>query len=262
MNAKKPNMSLLVLLAAVALTGHAAAVDSRQMLADFVTAWRGSEAVPLSPGDELLIAFDITGERAFAGHVVLGPAPGGRLERGLPESPDLLFRMDAELLERIHAGEISALTAMGQARADDPIPLEPEFGDSFQHRSDAGALFRRLALHFFNRHWPPRIPFGEAASRLVHGGNAAIFAYDEGFRSAWYQLRPGMHMNADPVDQVNDFPQLLIITRGSFQARFDGVERRLNQGEAILVPAGMRHEFRADEGDYGEMIWIAWGPGA
>lgn len=252
---------LMAGLAVLAVAGQAAA-DSRAMLDDFVSAWRGSEAVSLGAGDEVVIAFDITGKDAFAGHVVLGAAPGGRLEPGLPESRDLLFRMEAGLLERIHAGEISALTAMGQARADDPIPLEPEFGESFLERPDAGALFRRLAFHFFNRHWPPRIPFGEAASRLVHGGNAAIFAYDEGFRSAWYQLRPGMHMNADPADQVNAFPQLLVVTRGSFLARFDGVERRLEKGEAILVPGGMRHEFWAGEGDYGELIWIAWGPGA
>jgi hypothetical protein len=49
--------------------------------------------------------------------------------------------------------------------------------------------------------------------RVKHGRNAVVFQYDREFRSAWYQVKPGMHINADPKDQTNNFPQLIIVTR-------------------------------------------------
>lgn len=106
------------------------------------------------------------------------------------------------------------------------------------------------------------MPFGESAAREVHGANAAVLAYDQEFRSAWYQLKPGMHINADPKDQTNGFPQLVIVTRGPLKARLDGVECTVSEGQAIFIPAGMAHEFWAESGQQGELIWTAFGGGA
>ena len=68
-----------------------------------------------------------------------------------------------------------------------------------------------------------------------------------------------MHINADPDDQTNDFHTFIIVTRGSFKARLGGVQTVLREGEAVFVPAGMRHEFWADGEDYGEFVILMFG---
>lgn len=151
---------------------------------------------------------------------------------------------------------------MGQARSSDPIPLSPKLGPQFSKRPDAPLLFRRLCFHFWNRGWPEITPFSESAAREVHGGNAAVLVYDHQFRSAWYQLKPGMHINAEARDQTNNFPQLIIVTRGQFSARLDGRQLILSEGQTVFIPAGIAHEFWAEAGQYGELIWTAFGEGA
>jgi mannose-6-phosphate isomerase-like protein (cupin superfamily) len=211
---------------------------------------------------DFVVAFWIGGELGGEYHLVLSPEPGTRVLEGAPDQYDVGFELDIEFLRRLDRGEISALTAMGQARSGDPISLVPKIGPRLTTMHDAGLHFRRLAFHFWSRSWPEIVPFGKQATRLVHGGNVAVLVYDKEFRSAWYQLKPGMHINADPADQVNDYPQLLIVTRGRFKGRFDGQEKILGEGEAVLIPSGMRHEFWADKEEYGEFVWIAFGKGA
>jgi quercetin dioxygenase-like cupin family protein len=71
-----------------------------------------------------------------------------------------------------------------------------------------------------------------------------------------------MHVNAEAKDQTNPFPSLFIFTRGAIQARLGGEERTCTEGEAVLVPAGMTHEFWARPDQYGELILIMFGEGA
>lgn len=96
----------------------------------------------------------------------------------------------------------------------------------------------------------------------MHGANATVFFYDRGFRSAWYQVKPGMHVNADPADQINDHPQLMIVTRGRLRTPLHGEERTLSEGEAVFIPPGMRHEFWVERNGYAEFIFLAFGEGA
>jgi mannose-6-phosphate isomerase-like protein (cupin superfamily) len=264
MLAVKPLFRLIAMMS-LAVSATNAVADSRApsaqtMLADFAAAWRGEQAMPMA--SPITVAVRVRDADPGEFHAVLGKASGATLAPGMPEQWDVRFELDSDWLARIHAGEISALTAMGQARADDSVPVEPRFGEAFAARDDAGLVFRRLALHFWTRDWPPRVSFGSDASRMVHGGMASVLAYDDRFRSAWYRLEPGMHINADPEDQVNDFPQLIVITDGRGQARLGGREQALEAGEAILIPPGMRHEFWAEDGQTVEMIWIAFGEGA
>ena len=101
----------------------------------------------------------------------------------------------------------------------------------------------RLHFHFWNRDWPEVIPFGDGMTRNIHGGNAAPFYYDRGLRTSWYQLEPGMHINREEAMQTNPFPSLFIMTRGRIQARLGGTDMTLQEGQTVLVPAGMTHEF-------------------
>jgi mannose-6-phosphate isomerase-like protein (cupin superfamily) len=234
--------------------------SARTILQRYGDAWQGKRKLPLER--DLLLAFWVTGESGGEYHLVLTNEPGAAVRDGAPDEYDLGFQLNIDLLRRLDRGEMSALTAMGQARRSDPIPLTPTFGARLATLPDVELLFRKLAFHFWTRGWPEVIPFGEQATRLVHGGNLAVLVYDKDFRSAWFQVKPGMHINAEPRDQVNDFPQLITVTRGRFMGRFDGQERTLAEGEALLIPAGMSHEFWAEDGEYGEGVWIAFGEGA
>jgi mannose-6-phosphate isomerase-like protein (cupin superfamily) len=144
----------------------------------------------------------------------------------------------------------------------DRTPLDFRLPEGFQLTPATQAVFLPFVFHFFNREWPEVARFGEGTTRRIHGGNAAILYYDLGLRSAFYQIEPGMHVNEEEDQRVNVFPSLFIVIRGSFQSRMDGRERTLHEGEAVLVPAGMTHEFWAGDDQYGEMIMIAFGEGA
>jgi mannose-6-phosphate isomerase-like protein (cupin superfamily) len=243
---------------------HAVASNSndsaRVILQRYADAWRGRQELEFD--GPLVIAFAVRGPQGGDFNLTLGQEPGAVVAVGLPAGYDIAFELDIEFLRRLDRGEMNALTAMGQARSTDPIPLSPKPGPDFLKRPDAALLFRRVSFHFWNRQWPEIVPFGEAAAREVHGANAAVLAYDQDFRSAWYQLKPGMHINADPKDQTNTFPQLVIVIRGPIRARLDGNDCTLSQGQAIYIPAGMRHEFWAEPGQDGELVWTAFGKGA
>jgi len=234
--------------------------DSAQVILQrYGNAWQGRRKLPLER--DFLLAFWVQGELGGEYHITLSNEPGADVRDGIPNEYDLGFELDIELLRRLDRNEINALTAMRQARGNDPIPLVPRIGSRLTNSPEAGLLFRRLAFHFWTRDRPESILFGEQASRLIHGGNASVLVYDKDFRSAWYQIKPGMHINANPDDQTNEYPQLMIVTRGRFKGRFDGQEKILAEGESVLIPSGMLHEFWAEDDEYGEVIWIAFGEG-
>ena len=222
----------------------------------------GLDAKNLELPRNVVLAFVVRGPQGGEYAIELSNDPGGTVREGIPAKYDIRFDVDIDFLRRLNRGEMSALTAMGQARSSDPIPLNPTFGPDFEKIPEAALLFRRLCFHFWTRGWPEIIPFKESASRQVHGGNAVVFQYDREFRSAWYQVKSGMHINADPKDQTNNFPQLIIVTKGSLTARLGGKKVVLSEGQAVVIPPGMTHEFWADAGQYGECIYLAFGQGA
>lgn len=99
------------------------------------------------------------------------------------------------------------------------------------------SFYISLTRHFWNREWPKTIRSGEGVTRDVHGANTTVLVYDQGLRTAWYPLKAGMYINIDPVDQVNEFDTAIIVTRGRFGGKIDGVERVFREGETVLIPA-------------------------
>lgn len=226
------------------------------ILKSYAESWKGDEEFLLEKAITLGIWID------GAGYTVNLTNDGGEFLAVEPDSFDWGFETDLATLQKLDSGNLNALTAMGQARATDPIPLNIRLPDNFSEDSDIRGFFIPLTLHFWNREWPETIKFGEGQSRFVHGANTSVLIYDEGLRSAWYQLKSGMHINADSADQLNDFDTALVITKGKFRGRIDGVEREFNEGETVLVPAGVSHEFYAEDDEYGEFIILMWGDGA
>jgi hypothetical protein len=236
-----------------------AAEAASTILERYAAAWRGREEMPLDSA--VTLGFRIAGPGGGEYHIALPPEGPGRLGSGIPADV-VVFETDIGFLRRLDRGEMNALTAMSQGSASDPTPLVPRFPAGFRWTPEARGFFMPLMFHFWNREWPEVIRFGDGMTREVHGANAAALYYDRGLRSAWYQLRDGMHINAGRAAQSNPFPTLLILTRGAVHARLAGVERILSAGEAVLIPAGMSHEFWVDEDGYGEAVVVMFGEGA
>lgn len=235
--------------------------DAKTILERYAVAWQGRAEMPAMKRSEVM-ALWVTGEKGGEFTVFLEPDGPARLAEGIAEDFSGGFRTSIETLRRLDRGEISAMTAMGRAHWSDPADMDPVLPPGQGFTPELQARFLPLTFHFWNRDWPEIIRFGEGTTRFVHGGNAAILYYDRGLRTAWYQLKEGMHVNSDPADQTNPFPSLFVVTRGNCRARLGGEELRLQEGMAVHVPAGMTHEFWAGPGEYGEVVLIMWGAGA
>jgi mannose-6-phosphate isomerase-like protein (cupin superfamily) len=184
------------------------------------------------------------------------------LREGLPSTPSVLYTLDLNTLRKIDRGELNALTAMGKARTSDPAPMDIEFMDGFQPGTDFFAGFIPFSFHFWTRGFPEAIKFGKQHSREVHGANMVVLFYQRGLRSAWAQIEKGQHVNADPKDQTNPFPTMIIGIRGKAVAKIGGKEVVMREGQMAFIPAGVSHEAWNPYEESAEIILIMFGEGA
>jgi uncharacterized RmlC-like cupin family protein len=121
----------------------------------------------------------------------------------------------------------------------------------------------KFTFHFWTRGLPEIVGFGpDTRSRLVHGAQAKVLYYEKGLRSGWYQIRKGQHVNADPGDQKNPFPTLVIMIKGTAKARIGGKPIELKPGTCLHIPRGVTHEFWNDRDEPAECIIVMFGIGA
>jgi len=235
-----------------------------EILRSYVEDFRADPAA----AEAMTFGVRVSGEGGGEWHVVVAGKKEGAaaadvsLRSGLPAEPCAFYTLDLETLRRIDRGELNALTAMGRARESDPTPMDIDFMPGFQPTPDFIVRFFPFTFHFFTRGFPEVVPFGREHSRVVHGGNIVIFYYQEGLRSGWAQLEKGQHVNADPRDQVNEFPSMFIVIRGRAVGKIGGKEGTLQAGEMILVPAGVSHEFWNPYDEPAEVILVMFGAGA
>jgi mannose-6-phosphate isomerase-like protein (cupin superfamily) len=257
MKMKKVIIIFLVLVASI--TEAQDQTQVREILQEYADAWRGQEEFKLR--QPVRIGFWIRTDKVQEYFITLTNDPGGKLESGKIGKYDLGFELDYTTLKLLHSGALNALTAMAQARGDEPIPLVPKFPPDFEWNLDTRGYIIPLIFHFWNRNWPEIVDFGEPNSREVHGALTTVFFYDNGLRSAWYRVEPGMHVNKKAEDQLNDFPTFIIITKGSIRGKINGKEIVLKAGQSVYIPAGMRHEFWSER-EAGEFIILMFGEGA
>ena len=242
------------------------------------------------PPGTLTFGIRVTGESGGDWHVVVSgrqqgtgrpkpagePDPAGKstpkapgstawevsLKPGFPDEPIAYYALNVATLQKIDRGELNALTAMAKTHGGETAPLDVGVTPGFEPGPEFWAGFVPLSFHFWTRGLPERVPLGGEFSRVAHGANAVVLYYQKGFRSAWFQITKGQHINEDPQDQVNPFPSLFIMLRGALEARIGGRQLTLPAGEATFVPAGVTHEFWNDRKDPVEMILLMFGEGA
>jgi mannose-6-phosphate isomerase-like protein (cupin superfamily) len=166
-----------------------------------------------------------------------------RLKKGFPGEPIGYYNMDIETLRKIDRNELSVLTGMGKARSSDIAPVEFDVGEGFEPDPGYWERLMPFTFHFWTRGTPEIIKFAGEYSRVIHGANVVLFYYERGLRTGWYQIEKDQHINEDPKDQTNPFPTMLIITRGKAFAKIGGVEKIIQKGELLFIPAGISHEF-------------------
>lgn len=236
-------MTLLRLLAGVAaacvMTVSASADEPLEILERF------AEDYLEDPNFHGPVAFGVrVGDEWYSVDVGQDSA-GVRAEQ--PSGPSLFFVTNEETLQAIAAGELNVLTAAGKAQSSDFAPFDFDSTAGFVPGPGFGPDIARFVFHFWTMGQPESVPYGVDHTRTVHGGDAAVLFYQEGFRSAYYAINPGQHVNEAPEDQVNPFPSLLIVLEGPLEARINGRRLTLEAGRAYAIPEGHPHEFWLDE---------------
>ncbi|MEN6310791.1 MAG: cupin domain-containing protein [Acidobacteriota bacterium] len=259
--------ALLVLMMPLVTPLPAAQPPSRpvgEILKSFVEDFRNDPAA----GSRYVIGITVRGSNEPEWHVVVGGRKdaAGRfdieLRKGMPAEPAPIYVTDRETLEKIDRGEINALTAMGKARSSDAAPMDVSFTAGFEPTEEFLTGFIPFTFHFWTRGFPETVRFDQAAGREVHGATMVVLYYQKGLRSAWGHIRKGQRVNADPKDQVNPFPTMLIGLRGRAMAKVGGVEKILGAGQMVFVPSGTAHEAWNPFDEPAEFIILMFGEGA
>lgn len=262
----KIHLTLVALATTAALAvplPAAAEVGIETMLAAFVEDFR------TDPASNVDITFAVRVKDEGEWHVVVRQAKDGgdrgtvELATGLPAAPSLVFVTDRDTLERIHDRRMAIFTAMGKGESSDFAPMDVEAMEGFQPGPGFGETIVPFIFHFWTMGDPEIISFGaKSLTRLLHGGNAVLFYYQKGFRSGWFMIEKGQHVNEEPDDQVNPFPSMIAMTGGRATARIGDKTITLEKGQTLFVPAGVAHELWNEEEEPAEGILMMFGEGA
>lgn len=168
---------------------------------------------------------------------------------GAPGEPTFHYTVESrEYLQKLHHGEMAALTLMARAFDTDVTPMDIEFDEGFEPPEGFGAKLLPMTFHFWTRGGPEVVPFGPDRTVRTHGTNAGIFYYQPGFRSGWFNIEPGDRVNEDEASRTNPFPSMMIMVDGEVTALIGEEETTFREGTMMLIPAGVSHRF-VNDGD-------------
>jgi len=185
------------------------------------------------------------------------------VRKGKPEQPTFYFVSDTQTLLKIEKKELNALTGAAKAFSSDFAPFDVDTMEGFQPNEKFLSTLFSVYFHFWTKGLPEIIPFGLDYTRFTHGAQASIFYYQPGFRSGYIAIKKGQHANEDEKSQTNPFPTLFIVIGGEGTMIINGLKSKLTAGNAILIPAGVTHEFlNPDNEEPLEAILLMFGDGA
>ena len=195
------------------------------------------------------------GEKGQPGNVQLFP--------GFPEQPSWYFWFeDMDAFNAVAQGKMNAGTAMAKAFSTDSTPMDVEAMEGFQPDQEFVANMMRTLFHFWNRGIPEIIPFDEGKTRFTHGSDVTIFYYQPGFRSAWFSIKPGHHVNEDENSRTNPFPSMMVFTRGEGTAIIGEEEITVREGQTLFIPPEISHQFLNRSDAPLEGVLLMFGDGA
>lgn len=182
---------------------------------------------------------------------------------GAPDEPVFYYTVENSAhLRKVAAGDLNVLTSMAKAFSSDHTPMDIEMQEGFAPSEDFVGKVLPLTFHFWTKGNPELIPFKPDMTRQTHGSNAGVFYYQPGFRSGWFNILPGEHVNEDERSRDNPFPSLMILISGEVTGLIGGEEMTFKAGNAMLVPAGVSHEFINDTSEPALGFLFMFGDGA
>ncbi len=230
----------------------------------------GAPAAVAAPSNEEILkgfAEDFTQDPYLTGALRLGVevgdqfytidvAPGGEgreartnVSAGKPSEPVFYFTVENRArLEKLHAGKMNALTMMAAAFSSDVTPLDIEVMEGFEPPENFGEWIIPFIFHFWTKGTPEIVSFADQETRVTHGANVGVFYYQSGLRSAWFDIRPGQHVNEDERSRENPFPSMFFLLKGEVTAIIDNERMTFTEGNMMFIPAGVTHQF-VNEGD-------------
>lgn len=233
--------------------------SAKEILQRFVEDYRSDPMLV-----ESTFGVDIAGERY---HVVARKREGGggevKLHEGFPEGETWYFILDdISVLERLDEKALNAGTAMAKAFSTDKTPMDIAETEGFQPGEGFLNELLKVTFHFWNRGFPELIPFNDQVTRFTHGMDAVIFYYQPGFRSGWFSIKQGYHVNADPKSRTNPFPSLMVFTRGKGTALIGDEEVTVQEGQALFIPPEISHQFFNENEAPLQGVLLMFGEGA
>ncbi|NRA58638.1 MAG: cupin domain-containing protein [Phycisphaerales bacterium] len=221
--------------------------------------------------DPMLFGITVPGEGAW--HVrVTGerdeldradkPRWGVTLHDGPAPEPTLLYRIEAATLRAIDRGEINALTAQAKMFATDFAPMDAIEMPGYEPTAEEDAKVNPFSFHFWTRGFPEVIPFGDGMTRVAHGADVAVFYYQEGIRTTWLRMKPGVRVRDDAREQAAPFPMLGVTIKGTSRGIVDGAPITLQAGNTVFIPANVMHKWWNEGDEDAEVILIMFGEGA
>jgi mannose-6-phosphate isomerase-like protein (cupin superfamily) len=179
------------------------------------------------------------------------------IKPGPDNSAQIILKLHAETLDGIHDGEMTGLTAAGRENIKDETPLDFELPAGKELTPALMTQMIEFIQRFFNPTYPEHIQLDKAHARLVHGGFAIPMFYDQGFRSAWYELEKGQQLN-EPGD-TNPFPQAFIIIAGKGFMKIGSETLSVQTGQAYYIPSETEHIVWTESDQPLRLIFLAWG---
>lgn len=168
---------------------------------------------------------------------------------GKPTDPVFYFTLENKArLEQLHDGNMNALTMMAAAFSSDMTPMDVEVMDGFTPPENFGEWVVPFIFHFWTKGTPEIVAFTDQETRITHGANVGVFYYQSGFRSAWFDIRPGQHVNEDERSRENPFPSMFFLLKGEVTAVIGGERMSFTEGNMMFIPPGVTHQF-INEGD-------------
>lgn len=164
------------------------------------------------------------------------------LRSGQPENLTWFFELaDANVLERLHEGTLSAGTAYTRSFSSDRTPLNATTMDGYHSDFEDLAQAYHLISHFWTKGIPEVTYFERAKGLPVHGAAMVSLYNMKDKRITWFSIGPEETVNDDPDLEWGQTPNLFIFTSGRGRAQFGEHKMEVREGMSVFIAPFVKH---------------------